>query len=252
MSQRPWVGCVWVSASAAVVMTLAVSVSWGAEPAAVPKNNVSSQPDAPAEAPTVPPQPIVAVVPASPTPAVLARREGEELRKAVRQALIQIAGKKQQVSESDVRELLGMYAEVQRDTKLSRSEREKLRIEVRWRLLQVSEKLQKRELRLQPAAKEAVPEIVQAPPQGTTLAQQQLPPAFGAAGQGMAPPNPPADENYGRELVELIQDTVAPSTWDSRGGQGVIRYWPLGHAIVVRQTEDAHHDMAELLEALRH
>jgi general secretion pathway protein D len=50
--------------------------------------------------------------------------------------------------------------------------------------------------------------------------------------------------------VELIQRTIAPSTWDVNGGPGTIRYWRPGMALVIRQTSEVHDDVADFLKQL--
>jgi len=56
---------------------------------------------------------------------------------------------------------------------------------------------------------------------------------------------------YGWELVELIEQVVSPHTWARNGGKGQIWYWAPGRALVVRQTEDVHQQIEDLLNQLR-
>jgi hypothetical protein len=65
----------------------------------------------------------------------------------------------------------------------------------------------------------------------------------GAAGGG------PQDD--GQALVELIQATIAPQSWDVNGGAGTIQYWPAWHVLVVRQTDDVHERIGGAVHALR-
>lgn len=58
-------------------------------------------------------------------------------------------------------------------------------------------------------------------------------------------------QDDGQALVELIQATIAPQTWDVNGGQGTIRYWPAWHVLVVRQTEDVHEQIGGVVHGLR-
>jgi type II secretory pathway component GspD/PulD (secretin) len=53
------------------------------------------------------------------------------------------------------------------------------------------------------------------------------------------------------QLIKLITTTVAPQSWDSKGGRGTIDYYPLGMALVINQTPDVQEQVAELLAALR-
>ncbi|MFN0056313.1 MAG: hypothetical protein ACKV0T_29560 [Planctomycetales bacterium] len=42
------------------------------------------------------------------------------------------------------------------------------------------------------------------------------------------------------ELIDLIQSTIAPESWDVNGGRGTIRYYRPLHVLVVRQTAEVH------------
>jgi hypothetical protein len=68
-------------------------------------------------------------------------------------------------------------------------------------------------------------------------------------GQNPVPTGPPAD--YGQDLVELIEATIAPSSWDTNGGPGTIRYFGPLRVIVVRQTSEVHEQLGDLLPQLR-
>ena len=61
----------------------------------------------------------------------------------------------------------------------------------------------------------------------------------------------PLDEPHARTLIELIQNTIAPETWQVNGGRGSIRYYSLYHALVVRQTVEVHHQLGGGLGQLR-
>lgn len=53
------------------------------------------------------------------------------------------------------------------------------------------------------------------------------------------------------ELIELIQNTIAPDTWDVNGGNGSIRYFSLLKVLVVRQTGEVHHQIGNGLSKLK-
>jgi Na+-transporting methylmalonyl-CoA/oxaloacetate decarboxylase gamma subunit len=57
--------------------------------------------------------------------------------------------------------------------------------------------------------------------------------------------------DHGLELVELIQHTIAPSTWDVNGGNGTIVYFAPRQALVVRQTAEVHGDLLDVIRNLR-
>jgi hypothetical protein len=65
----------------------------------------------------------------------------------------------------------------------------------------------------------------------------------GGFGGGMA--------DYGSDLVNLIERTIAPDTWENNGGNGSIVYYPGLMALVVRATSEVHNDTGALLDNLR-
>ncbi|HWB09356.1 MAG TPA: hypothetical protein VG826_09040 [Pirellulales bacterium] len=58
-------------------------------------------------------------------------------------------------------------------------------------------------------------------------------------------------QDDGQTLVELIQATIAPQSWDVNGGAGTIVYWPAWHVLVVRQTDDVHEQIGGVVRGLR-
>ncbi len=54
-----------------------------------------------------------------------------------------------------------------------------------------------------------------------------------------------------QSLIDLIQNTVQPPTWDTQGGPGAIRPFDTNLSIVVSQTQEVHEEIADLLEQLR-
>jgi general secretion pathway protein D len=52
-------------------------------------------------------------------------------------------------------------------------------------------------------------------------------------------------------LINLIQQTVAPTTWNTVGGTGAIQPFPTNLSIVVSQTQEVHEEIADLLDQLR-
>ena len=54
-----------------------------------------------------------------------------------------------------------------------------------------------------------------------------------------------------QSLIELIQNTVAPTTWNTVGGSGAIQPFATNLSIVVSQTQEVHEQIADLLEQLR-
>ena len=58
-------------------------------------------------------------------------------------------------------------------------------------------------------------------------------------------------QDDGPALIDLIQATIAPQSWDTNGGPGTIKYWPAWHVLVVRQTDDVHEQIGGAVRGLR-
>lgn len=82
----------------------------------------------------------------------------------------------------------------------------------------------------------------------------QLDQAAGAAGIGGGPANAGnalRTQDYGPQLVQLIQRTISPPSWDVNGGLSTIRYWRPGMALVVRAPQSIHEEISPLAGQLR-
>jgi len=53
------------------------------------------------------------------------------------------------------------------------------------------------------------------------------------------------------KLIDLIQNTIAPESWQAAGGNGSISYFDLLKVLVVRQTGEVHHQLGGVLKQLR-
>ena len=54
-----------------------------------------------------------------------------------------------------------------------------------------------------------------------------------------------------QSLIDLIQNTVSPQSWNTVGGQGAIQPFATNLSIVVSQTQEVHEEITDLLEQLR-
>ena len=88
----------------------------------------------------------------------------------------------------------------------------------------------------------------------TSLAQVQSGggPAMGSTPSiPFGPPSAGGSTQNFQPLIDLIQSTVAADSWDVVGGQGAIRPFETNLSLVVRQTQEVHEEIADLLEQLR-
>ncbi len=190
--------------------------------------------------------------------AAVKERAPAELRAVARAALRRHAGAKGDEKTAALRELVAIYRELDADTRLGRDERKELRGTVRNRLRRAADELERKIAKQdKPAEKRANAKPPAAKlPNGdeAVLAQQfgqQQRAGFGvgAAGGQSVGVNGPDDD--GQALVDLIQQTIAPASWDVNGGEGTIVYFRPLRVIVVRQAEQVQDDLGDLLEGLR-
>jgi len=194
-------------------------------------------------------------------------RTGVELRDAAGDTLSRWARADDEQAAAAAREFLVLYRELQADDKLARTQRERLRTKIRGRLMALSVQIKKLAAIQRRLARQWRPKSVDAATSGDGVLAQfggfggqggMMGGGFGGRGGGMmgggmgggmGGPGMARDD-YGDELVELIQTTIAPTTWDVNGGPGSIYYWRNQRAIVVRQMGDVHDQIGGLLEQM--
>lgn len=212
-------------------------------------------------------------------------RTGAELRKVIRDSMRQWARVDDDRADEAARRLLALYTELRADAEMSRVQRENYRVKLRGRLLSLGKQITKRIAREERLAKRdgVKPDQLNARAKPAPLAQ--VAPGFGGPGfrgggfrggaggpamggfggrpmggggaafgqlgaGGFGAPGAQANDN-GQQLVNLIQATIAPQSWDVNGGPGAIRYWRPGQALIIRQTEERHEEVLDLLLQLR-
>ncbi len=188
--------------------------------------------------------------------ATLRKRTGRELLAAVRETLARLARPKDDQLEATIEEILFVHQELREDDAMAGSQRKYYTAKVESRLYQMSLQLKKRISRNKRLAKRKPPQQIRVPENsGEHLAQRvgggaaPVPPRVGGGGAPVRGRQP--NDDYGQHLVDLIQKTIAPSTWDVNGGLGTIYYWRPGRALVVRQTGEVHDKMGDALGQLR-
>ncbi len=80
---------------------------------------------------------------------------------------------------------------------------------------------------------------------GTGSQASTMPLGFGPGGAGGGSQ---ADFD---SLIELIQSTVQPESWEDVGGPGSVAPFETNLSLVIRQTEEVHEEIVDLLEQLR-
>jgi hypothetical protein len=174
------------------------------------------------------------------------------------------SGTVESAEEPDFRALVEIAETLKNDKTLASSERVRLDALIRVRLRHASEAINRQAVReaqstarKKPAQGKAPPRLPDAPPVAT-LAQVPgvggqgagFPGAQGFAG-GIGGPQTGSTEREAQKLIDLIQAVIAPESWDVNGGQGVIRYWALGHGLVIRNSAAEQDNAGDLLQQLR-
>ncbi len=147
-------------------------------------------------------------------------------------------------------DLLNTAEQLKQATRPAPSERDRLRALARVRLRQASEVLAKQAARKPAAGPVVAPDRGPATirtPVAPTLAQQL--PGLGAG--GAAPGGNAAARESAQQLMDVITGSIQPESWEDYGGTGVIRYFALGHALVITATSDVHNGVGDLIEQLR-
>lgn len=205
-----------------------------------------------------------------------ASKSAKELRQAVADGLRRANSAKPAERPAAVSSLVDLFRELGRDQQLPAKERQRMGVEIRSRLQRFATQLRhdlthnsqrsgdpKAGAAGGPAA-EGLNDLVDLiektiGPDDWVLAQR----IGGAAGQPGAAGGQGGQaggafggidqqtEANGQALVDLIQNTVAPDSWDVRGGPGTIIYYNPLRALVIRQTGEGHDTIGDVLGGLR-
>ncbi len=206
---------------------------------------------------------LLAVLPSASPVVESEERPPHEIRRAVHDALRSQASTSGAAQEAAVRDLLSLYHELQASTQFSESAHKQLSGLVRSRLQRVQRALQKN---VKPLVGHV--ESVDSPPQRAILAQipgiqggrnPQAGPAAGNLPPRRATGNRAggggdfnaATERNAENLIELIETTIAPKSWQSVGGLGTIMYFSPSQVLVVRQTDGVHAQVGGAIQNLR-
>ncbi|HET6881711.1 MAG TPA: hypothetical protein VFI31_16225 [Pirellulales bacterium] len=142
--------------------------------------------------------------------------------------------------KAQAQQLVRLYAAT---AHLPAADRSRLRLRLKSRLTRLADAVRKD--RRQPAEDAADTRSSTIAESGTTTETTTT-----ATRSGRGLPGGAAQDD-GQALVDLIEATIAPQTWEVNGGQGTIRYWPAWHVLVVRQTDDVHEQIGGVVHGLR-
>lgn len=165
------------------------------------------------------------------------RSDGAQLRRKLRTTLSQPLSTAHADIPQQVLELVELYRQTA-ESPLTASERGRWRARLRSRLAGLSKAIARNETKADRAVRGPVARGSNA---SSKYAESRSLPRGAAGG---------ASQSNAQELIELIQTTIAPPTWEVNGGRGTISYWEPGLALVVRQTDDVHDQIGGALRLL--
>lgn len=175
-----------------------------------------------------PSAPTAATVDASPV--TTPQRPVDQLRSRYRRAMQASARRSRPEPAQVVPDLVALYTELRRSPRpvegLSLAERRRMLGALEGRLKQLRTRLRTELRREKRKPRTSASTAVSAVGTGGTAARAQ-------------------------ELIRLIENTIAPDTWEANGGRGRIMFWPNPPALVIRQTGEVHHQVGALLGTLR-
>jgi hypothetical protein len=181
------------------------------------------------------------------------------------------SGSVEPAEEADFRALIAAAEQLKTDRTLLPAERVRLEALARIRLRHAADAIHrqaareaKNNTRAKLAAVERLPNVPRLPdaPVVSTLAQQLGgQPGAQAGGQAIGTGQAFAGgigglqavdtQEQAEKLIDLIQSVISPNSWQVNGGEGVIRYWSLGHGLVIRNTHTEHDKVGDVLQQLR-
>ena len=186
-------------------------------------------------------------LPAAPVPSVLQR-----YREEVRGALSASSQARNADPELVADGLLNLFEKLDQTRELPHVERRKMQLQVRARLLELADRLERRMQHVSPPPKAAPSKAAPHKVTPQKVAAQQLGNTATTTGGSNAGGAAAAIRGLrGLELVELIRDTVAPETWDIRGGKGTAMYFDPVLGLVVRQSHTVQDDVGSAVQQLR-
>ncbi len=185
------------------------------------------------------------------TQAPAALRTPQQLREAVRAALKTAATSEGAARVEAARQLALLFDELQHDTQMVKDDRINLAGVIRSRLQKMDAEAKAaiaRQQRNDPAHVAAADR-----PAGAdgVLGQQLLPPGGKGAAGANGGNNSNKQADYGQQLIDVIQGTIAPGSWDVNGGNGSIKFFPGLNVMVIRNTAENQEDLVDVLNALR-
>lgn len=179
-------------------------------------------------------------------------RTPAQLREAVHATLKAAATSEGAARVDAAKQLAALYDELMHDTQMVKEDRVSLAGTIRSRLQKMDAEAKAALARAKRNDPAHVGGADQPVGENGVLAQQ-LP--KGAAGKnligGGAAKGGATQADYSQQLIDVIQTTIAPGSWDVNGGNGSIKFFPGLNVMIIRNTAENQEDLVDVLNALR-
>ncbi|MEZ6065397.1 MAG: hypothetical protein R3B90_06730 [Planctomycetaceae bacterium] len=170
-------------------------------------------------------------------PAVVAWT-ADDLEEHVRKTILRVKDRTRYDAARDVPELILWYGAVQQSEVLPRAERVRLSKRLDYWIEESHERLIRDRAVL---LKQSRQQMHAAKLTDSTRSNLNN----GLSLQGGA-----AEARNVQQLIDLIEMTIQPDSWVNAGGRGSIGYYSPQHLLVIRNTQQAHHEIGGLLQVL--
>lgn len=164
--------------------------------------------------------------------AELSKLDGDDLAEECERAVRESAKRARPDPTEMVPRLVELYGRLNETTELGRSEATRLQSRIEFRLQQLQRTLKSTIARAERTAARSSQPVRSRPSEEKSFAA-------------------PRDVANARALIDLIQSTVAPESWEINGGHGSIRYYAPLKVLVIRQTTETHYQLRGTLKQLR-
>ena len=199
--------------------------------------------------------------PADPTPPRSYHAISDDISDCIRQ---EATAKTSAQRINAIQELAAVYRELKRDPRLADSPTlQKYKIRVWGRLTKIKKDLEREMEYAERSAKRRGSDdadnlqVAVSNHAGEQLAEQLMLANYSSGGPGQLFAQTATGfgggpiRDYGADLVELIERTIAPDFWDTNGGPGSIFYYSPLRVLVVRATSEVHFKIGGGLGGLR-
>lgn len=152
-----------------------------------------------------------------------------------------------------IRELCELHREIVSDSRLETHDKLKeLRAKIWSRLVRAKTDLKKQLAKAgKPQPTEAEEEALQTATNSLAAAYSLADYSVGGSGGLVARGGAAQTEDNAQQLIELIQRTINPDSWDINGGPGSIFYYSQLQCLVIRATSEVHEGIGGVVGGLR-